>query len=233
MKIRIRIQGFLIVLTTAVIILFINVLFPQWQREAPDEFLDALGMSLVLFGFLIRIAARGHKSEKSGEGTKLVTDGLYGLFRHPMYFGTLLIGIGIIIVLFKWWILLLFLIAFLFIYIPLIRREENKLLACFGEAYRNYCRTTAQWSYDILKLFKINSRDHLFFKWSWIKKELPSLIATIVAITAIEVWEDVRLFGYIEVKKELLEFLLIIVIFVLSSTLFYKKEYVSDPGKSN
>lgn len=88
-------------------ILFSKFLFPHWKKEILDEFLDAIGISLVLFGFLFRIAARGYKADGSPEGKKLITNGLYGLMRNPMYVGTLLIGLGINLVLFEWWVAIL------------------------------------------------------------------------------------------------------------------------------
>ena len=221
MKKRIKIQGFLIFLAIIISILLSKFLFPHWKKEALDEFLDALGVGIVLFGFLFRIAARGYKAEVSPDGKKLIIDGLYGLMRNPMYFGTLLIGLGINLLLFKWWISLLFFIIFLIIYVHQIRKEENDLYRRFGEEFKNYCKITPRY---FPKIFNVNLRDYLFFKRSWIKKELSSLIGVIVVIIAIEIWEDVRLFGYNEFRKELLELSLIIIYFVSIFSVFYEKK---------
>jgi len=61
----------------------------------------------------------------------------------------------------------------------------------------------------------LSFRQNLPLKLSWIKKELPSLIAVIGLILAIEIWEDTRLFGYQEFYKELLELLSIIFAFII------------------
>lgn len=224
MKRRIRIQGFLIFLVVTISILLSKFLFPHWKKEALDEFLDAVGIGIVLFGLLFRIAARGYKAEISPDGKHLITDGLYALMRHPMYFGTLLIGLGIILVLFEWWAFPLFLIIFLLIYIPQIHREEDRLLRCFGEEYRAYCEKTPKYFPYFLGLFKVSLRDYLFFKWSWIKKELPSLIGVIGGIVTIEIWEDIKLFGYQEYTKELLELSLIVFSFIIIIILFYERK---------
>jgi protein-S-isoprenylcysteine O-methyltransferase Ste14 len=205
-------------------ILLSKFLFPHWKKEALDEFLDALGIGIVLFGFLFRIAARGYKAEMAPFGKRLIRGGLYGLVRHPMYFGTLLIGLGIVLVLFKWWVFLLFFLTFLLIYIPQIHREEDKLYKRFGNEYQNYRERTPKYFPDIFGLFKIDLWDYLFFKWSWLKKEIPSLILVTGGIIAIEIWEDIRLFGHEEFIKELLELSLIIAFFVIISFSFYKKE---------
>ncbi len=227
MKKRIKIQGFLLFLAVTISILLSKFLFHQWKYEATDEFLDALGIGVACFGFLFRVAARGYKAERSSQGQLLVKDGPYGLMRNPMYFGTLLIGIGIVLLLFQWWVLLLFLLVFLLIYSPQVNREENKLSQQFGDEYLLYAKRTPKYFPSVVKLLKMNLGEHLFFKWPWIKKELPSLIATITIIIAIETREDARLFGYHEYRKELLELFLIIVFFMVIFVLFYERKGLS------
>jgi len=221
MKRRIGIQGFLMVLAIILSLGFSRFLFPQWRQEALDEFLDVLGTNIILLGFLFRIAARGHKAEISHRGESLIKDGLYGLMRHPMYFGTFFIGLGIVLVLFQWWAFLLFLAVFLLIYAPQTNREEDNLFRRFGQEYKNYCQTTPRYIPDLAGWFEKDLRDYLFFNWSWLKKELPSLITVTAIVIAIETWHDRRLFGYKECTKELGELLLVIVFFMIISGLFY------------
>lgn len=75
MKRRIRPQGILIFLAITLSIFLSKSLFPQWEKEALDKFLDALGIAIVLFGFLFRIMARGYKAEESPQGQTLITEG--------------------------------------------------------------------------------------------------------------------------------------------------------------
>lgn len=223
MKKRIRIQGFLIFIAVTLSIVLSKSIFPHWRKGVFDEISDAIGMTVVLFGFLLRIAARGYKAEKLSQGQSLVTDGPYGIIRNPMYFGTFLIGLGIIFILFNWWAVIIFLACFLLIYIPQISKEEKELSKHFDKEYQEYCKVTPKCFPKLLQLFTSNPRDYLFFRWQWVKKELPSLLATFSLILAIEVWEDVRLFGYIEFRKELLEFAVIMLAFGVISMIFYKK----------
>lgn len=221
MKKRIGLQGFLLFLSITVTFLLSKFIFPSWKEEALDEFLDAVGIGLVLFGFLFRICARGYKAEKSHQGESLITDGPYSLTRNPMYFGTLLIGTGIITVLFELWAFFIFFAVFLLIYIPQINKEENILYGRFGEEYRNYCKAAPKYFPNLFGLLKADLRDNLFLKWPWIKKEIPSLTGVIVVIILAEIWEDVRSFGRGEYIKELLEFFLIIAFFTVISVLLY------------
>ncbi|MBI3991233.1 MAG: isoprenylcysteine carboxylmethyltransferase family protein, partial [Candidatus Omnitrophica bacterium] len=142
MKYRTQIQRILILLVLVSTLFFAKFLFPVWKEEPIDELFDAIGAVLVLFGFVIRISARGYKADKSNDGKSLVKEGIYCLMRNPMYFGTLLIGLGIIFALFQWWAFLLFLVVFLLIYIPQIMREEKELAKQFGEEYKEYSKKT-------------------------------------------------------------------------------------------
>lgn len=229
MKKRIRIQGISIFSAILVTVFLFKFLFPVWKGEAIDELLDILGLGIVFFGFLIRVAARGQKSEKSWNGRALMSDGLYGLVRHPMYFGTLLIGLGVVMALFEWWVFLIFLLVFLIIYAPQVRKEEKSLQQLFGEEYKIYCAKTPKY-FPNMNFFKTNPKDYLFFKWEWLKKELSSLIAVSVIIIALEAWQDIRIFGSAGFFKETAEFLLAALFFTVICGLFYRKE--NAPSKS-
>lgn len=224
MKNRVRIQR-IIVFTVVVTAIFFRVMSPEWKVETMDGFMDALGIALVLFGFLFRISARGYKEERSLSGKNMVKDGPYAFVRNPMYLGTFLIGSGIIFVLFKIWTSLLFLSVFLLIYIPQIKKEEAALSRLFSKEYRDYCKTVPRFFPGPLQL--LNITNYIILKPSWIKKELISLVTTFILIIAIEVRDDIGLFGYQEFYKEPIELSLVILLFVAISFLLIKRETTS------
>ncbi|MEW6008739.1 MAG: isoprenylcysteine carboxylmethyltransferase family protein [Candidatus Omnitrophota bacterium] len=212
MKKRIRIQGMFIFLVVLLFIMFARFTIASWKEGPADEFFDIVGILSVLFGFLLRIVARGHKEETSHGGSRLVINGPYSLMRNPMYFGTLLIGTGVIAILLRLWTLLIFLIIYFSIYIPQVNKEEKILLERFGEDYKNYCKSVSKYFPNIRGLSDF--KNYIFLlKLSWLKKELVPLIATITAIFIIEIWQDVKLFGFSEFFDEILELSLVILIF--------------------
>lgn len=212
MKKRIRIQGALIFLVIISLLLFSKFIIPDWQNEPFEEFFDILGILLVLFGFLLRILARGYKEEMSDAGHTLVDGGPYSLMRNPMYFGTLLIGTGVIAVLFRLWTLPLFLIIYIAIYIPQVNREEKILLSRFGDAYKSFCAVSPKYFPNIPRL--LHFRKHAsMLRWSWFKKESGPMIATITVIFLIETWQDMELFGFGVFLEEFFEFLLVLLTF--------------------
>lgn len=225
MKKRIRLQGMLVSLATLAAVFLAKYLFPEWKKEAADGFFDFVGMFIALLGFLFRITARGYKSEYSSEGKKLITSGPYKLTRNPMYLGTLLLGVGISVTLFQWWVIILFTLIYISIYYPQVKQEEGKLAEHFGQAYEDYCKETPRLFPGILSLFRINLRGCMSFKLRWIKKELMSFLITFSLLSVFEVWQDVRLFGYKELSKEIAESILTFTVIVsIIFLLFYGKE---------
>ena len=225
MKKRIKLQGTLVFLAVILSVILKKYVIPDWGREGMEEFFDIAGLILVFSGFALRILARGYKEEKTHGGNKLVVNGPYRLMRNPMYFGTLLIGVGVISVLFKWWVLLLFLLAYIVIYLPQVNKEEKMLLDRFGKDYKDYCKSASKYFPHPLRL--LNTKAYLSeLKFFWIKKELPSLFTTILIIFSLEIYQDVLMFGLGQIYDEALEFILIIAFFTLLTwAVIYKNKH--------
>lgn len=210
MKKRIFLQGFLVVVSLALSVFLAKYLFVEWKDVFFDTLFDFLGLVFILIGFLFRISARGYKAECSKDGGSLIFGGPYKLTRNPMYFGTLLIGLGIISVLFQWWVSIFFLVVYLAIYLPQIKREENFLLSRFGQYYRLYCQQTHRYFPGAASLFKNKLRECLLFRWAWIKKEAFSLITVFIILYLLESWKDLHFFGYKEFTRETVNFLFMV-----------------------
>jgi len=93
----------------------------------------ALGLALFLYA---EISKRG-----VGDGTGLVTTGIYAKIRHPMYVGLILLHAGYPLAYrsFAAWISTFLWAAFIGIW---TRFEEKALERRFGEAYRRYRKRT-------------------------------------------------------------------------------------------
>lgn len=223
MKKRIGIQGSLMFFALFMSVVFARVLFPSWQNRVYDSALDYLGFAIVLTGFLFRISARGYKWERSGNGKNLITDGPYSLLRHPMYFGTLLIGIGVILVLFAWWTFPIFLAVFLLIYIPQIRKEEALLSERFKSQYESYFAETPRYFPKLSALCRPGVRGRLFFKLPWVKKELPSLIGVFAAVIGLEAWGHFVSYSRPFYAGELMPTALVLLLYLTVLGVFFRK----------
>lgn len=74
----------------------------------------------------------------SADASQLVTDGIFGVSRNPIYVSFICMGLGTFLILGKLIFLLIVLAS-----VPLLHRrivrEENYLQSTHGEAYRSYC----------------------------------------------------------------------------------------------
>lgn len=100
----------------------------------PSPGLLAVGGAVSLFGLLLRAAAAGsiHK-ERS-----LALGGPYAHLRHPLYLGSFLTGLGLVLAGGRWFFPPLFLALFLWVYGRAVRMEDRTLDLLFGESFRHY-----------------------------------------------------------------------------------------------
>ncbi len=87
------------------------------------------GVAVAAVGLAIRAIASGHVRKNEA----LTTSGPYAYVRNPLYLGSAVIATGFAIAARNLWIALLMLVIFVFLYLPVIRSEEEFLRARFPE----------------------------------------------------------------------------------------------------
>src|SRR6266496_4930870 len=87
------------------------------------------GSAIVVAGLVMRGLASGHVKKNE----LLTVSGPYAYTRNPLYFGSLVLTAGFVIVSRSWWVASLVLVMFFTIYLPVIRSEEDFLRARFSE----------------------------------------------------------------------------------------------------
>ena len=107
-----------------------------WMEPTVWGFL--LGATLVLLGALLRSWGAGHLVKND----HLTTTGPYAHVRHPLYLGTLLIGMGFSIIVGGWVALGLLALLFPWFFLDYFPRKEKvegaRLEELYGEAYTSY-----------------------------------------------------------------------------------------------
>jgi protein-S-isoprenylcysteine O-methyltransferase Ste14 len=94
------------------------------------------GVGLTAAGLLIRTWACGHlEKEKT-----LTMSGPYRYTRNPLYFGSLLMGIGVVIAARSCWVLACALVLFGFFYPVAVFSEKRKMEKLFPEEYSTYSK---------------------------------------------------------------------------------------------
>ena len=99
--------------------------------------LAAIGFVLITVGILMVISC-GRKLLKSFNSDLLMTDGLYGIFRNPMYAAYLLLIIPGICLFFNSWLVLTTVIINYILFSVFIKREHRYLEEKFGSEYEEY-----------------------------------------------------------------------------------------------
>ncbi len=93
----------------------------------------AYGLPVSLAGLWLRAWAAGHLAKN----IRLAESGPYAWLRNPLYLGTLLVALGLVIAGRDWLLAAIFAAAFLLIYLPVIELEEQHLASLFP-AYAVY-----------------------------------------------------------------------------------------------
>lgn len=192
MKRRLKINGFIIFIVALLIVLFPAVVFRKASGSFFNGIMKIIGIAFILLGQIFRASARGYKSENSQEGLFLLRSGPYAVSRNPMYLGILLIGLGIVSVLFKWWVLSAFLLLFILRYLPLIFKEEKKLSVLFPQAYQDYQRSVPRILPSLSMIATREISEYLPIKLPWLKKEIGSILAVLFITLFLESWEDIK-----------------------------------------
>jgi protein-S-isoprenylcysteine O-methyltransferase Ste14 len=92
------------------------------------------GAALAVVGGVIR----GWAACTIRKNQVLTTTGPYAYTRNPLYLGSFLVGLGVVVGSGSLWLLALCLIFFAVVYRRTIRDEERYLEQLFGESYRRY-----------------------------------------------------------------------------------------------
>lgn len=195
MKERIKSNGIIIFLAVLSLFLFPSA-FIRVNTGVLGEAAKISGLAFILFGQLLRVSGRGYKAENSQGGRVLLQGGPYSLTRNPMYLGILLIGIGVVLVLFKWWVAVVFIAIFIARYLLLIYAEEKKLSAAFPAEYPSYCRNVPRILPALSSINKKDIGEYLPLKLSWVKKEIGPILAVLLSTLFLASWQEVSSAGF-------------------------------------
>ena len=107
-----------------------------WSVSVMGNALVAL--SFWLFYLVSKVNTYAAANVRVEEGQRVIDTGVYGLVRHPMYFGTLFLIVGTPLALGSWWTLLLTPVFLLLLYFRLA--SEEKVLMRDLAGYTDYQR---------------------------------------------------------------------------------------------
>jgi len=144
-------------LAVAVIVLglLLDWLLPAYMLTLVLSIVSRVVIGVVLIGAglaLIILANRefrsaGTHAEPWKASVALVTDGIFGWLRNPMYVGGTFFLVGLAILLASDWMLVMTVVFVVALHFGVVRREERYLEQKFGGAYRQYRDRVARYGW--------------------------------------------------------------------------------------
>ncbi|MCM8797020.1 MAG: isoprenylcysteine carboxylmethyltransferase family protein [Candidatus Omnitrophica bacterium] len=229
MKRRLKINGLIICLSLMMILIFPRGFFRPIRVDFLNYVGEVVGLIFILLGLIIRVSSRGYKLEHSQQGKALLEGGPYSIVRNPMYLGIFLIGIGLVLMFFQWWMALVFLFIFLSRYFMLIFTEEKNLRLIFPDTYPLYQRKTPRIFPLFFSVVDKDIAEYLPLKTAWIKKESGTICILLSAVFSLDAWYDIRSSGvwaYVRTIAALLSVLIVfifLVIYLVKRTAYLNK----------
>jgi protein-S-isoprenylcysteine O-methyltransferase Ste14 len=133
----------------AILVSILDAFYTSWTSSTiAFQALRWIGIPWIIIGLIARVAARVALGQQysvrveTSQNHQLVTDGVYGVLRHPAYLGTLCLMIGIPLSLGSIPGLGIAFIAGIPTLLYRIRIEESTLANRFGQAYHEYAQST-------------------------------------------------------------------------------------------
>lgn len=100
-----------------------------------------IGILLIVFGLYLDLSAKlKSRIFKSVEDNRLITDGVYGIVRNPVYSDALLACTGAVLLANNLVLLIVPVICWLYMTVFLMKTEEKWLKELYGQEYVTYCQ---------------------------------------------------------------------------------------------
>ncbi|MEW6666354.1 MAG: isoprenylcysteine carboxylmethyltransferase family protein [Thermodesulfobacteriota bacterium] len=140
-----------------IVLIIVSVTSHSWEKSAlVDSFVEFSGLALIAICMLGRLWASMYISGRK-DGS-LVTEGPYATVRHPLYFFSLIGGIGIGLSTENVLALGLIVVSFLTYYPVVIMAEEKRMIEIHKEKYLEYMKNTPRF---VPRLSRLREPAHL------------------------------------------------------------------------
>jgi len=153
---------------------------PFFTNRYAQLALESAGYILLLCGLLLRLWSILYIGGR--KGSELQTKGPYSLVRHPLYLGSLLLGVGFALITNNLVVLGLVVLFFILQYTFTIRNEEQELIAIFGDRYLEYKRKVPCF---LPRRFKAESEPPQSLEFKYVKREALNLVFAVILVEGV------------------------------------------------
>lgn len=163
------------------------------DRQA-EELKDVIAWAITASGLILRGVVIGLAYIKRGGLKKkvyaenLVTSGMFGVTRNPLYVGNILMYAGFFLAHGNPVVAVIGMVWFLFAYQCIVRAEENFLRAKFGPAYDAYSADVPRWGFRFSR-FKESTEGMSFNFLKVILNDYTTIANAVIILTLTEAYE--------------------------------------------
>ncbi len=163
-----------------VLFLFVEPLFP-----VSDGFIiimKTIGILFIFIGIMGRVVASMTMSFHKNK--KVVSTEIYSIIRHPLYFFSFFLVVGVSFFIARVDIVIFAIFAYILCFYPMMINEENYLGQAFAEEYREYKKKTPR---IIPNISNWNARDTIEINFNLVMKTLIDASLALLVIPLIEI----------------------------------------------
>ncbi len=156
---------------------------------------DAIALAVSLLGLATRAMVIGYAYiKRGGKGKRvyaadLVTEGIFGISRNPLYLGNLLICVGMFLMHGHPAVFLVGTAVYLLVYLCIVQAEEAYLGEKFGPAYRAYAADVPRWLPDFSR-FPDATEGMAFNIRRVIQKDYSTIATTLIVLALTEFYAE-------------------------------------------
>jgi len=205
-----------------------NYQYPGGEHHL-DFYWELFCLSCSFLGLAIRAYTVGHAPARtSGRNTEtqiadiLNITGAYSMVRNPLYLGNFIMGFGIFMFAFHFWIVFVYCLCFWLYYERIILAEETYLVERFGDKYLLWAAKTPVFIPNVM-LYK--APELPFSLKTVLRREYSGFFAVIVVMFLLEVIGDMFIYKTVRVSVEPWWLALLVFGFVVWFALRFLKKY--------
>lgn len=176
-----RVRRWLVRLRVPLAIVAIIVAVPFLSREwlLAGFVVSMIGEAIQLWSFA-----------SLDKNSDLAIRGPYAMVRNPMYLGRYFIVLGFLMLLGRWWILVLYTVAYWYYMDTRVEREEAHLRPIFGPRYDEYCARVRRF----MPGAPLPGQPVAYWNWKLFRQNnaLGNLAGTLLVWAAVAAWLMLR-----------------------------------------
>ena len=157
--------------------------FERQPVQALSSAMGLIGIVLITLGVIIRSVSAGnlHKNDV------LATSGIYAIVRNPLYFGSLMMLMGVNFIIFHPVVVIVSAVLFVLTYWPTIRNEESGLKQRYGTEWTDYRNSTPRLLPNVFKIAHLKTATWSARQW-YRNHEHNTVIAALALLILLHVY---------------------------------------------